>query len=74
MAAKMSPLETALAKEMTRQTGTIESPSGRTLVVVSMEVDGAFHITVDRDGRRMHDFSANYEQAGADGEPKRAGS
>ena len=50
----------------------VKSKSGRTVADVSFEEDGAFRITVDRDGRRIHDFSANYEQPGVDAPPKRA--
>lgn len=49
---------------------TLESPSGRTSVSVKIEDDGAFTIKAFRDGRAIHDFSDNYEQAGVDGAPR----
>lgn len=48
----------------------VASPSGRTTVNVSMTRDGAFRVTANRDGRRVHDFSDNYEQGGPDSEPR----
>ena len=57
-------------KEPEVQLATLESPSGRTLVMVTMDVDGAFTVKAYRDGRTIHDFSDNYEQPGTDGPPK----
>lgn len=48
----------------------VTSPSGRTTVAVDMNDDGSFLIVADRDGHRIHHFSANYEQPGPDGKPK----
>ena len=43
------------------------SASGRTTVFVDMQPDGSYVLTVTRDGRTIHNFSDNAEQAGVDG-------
>ena len=74
MAAKVKDqVAEALEKDtVTLHTGLFASPSGRTEVFVHIQKDGAFRITADRDGRRIHDFAADYEQGGVDAPPKRA--
>ena len=70
MATRLSQLEREMIEERGKAVGVFESQSKRTTIAVAMEPDGAFVLTVDRDGHRIHSFSANYEQPGVDGKPK----